>query len=892
MRILGSSLSQRRSPTVACGRFRCLLVAGLATFFGLGIVVGDTQEPQSGESMFGRENYVEYRVGDLPVILVSGHGGHLRPDEIPDRTWGTTVRDRNTRELTEAMAAEIFALTGRRPHVIISHLRRIKLDPNREIVEAAQGNEFAEQAWREFHGFIQTARELAEAEFGFGFLMDVHGHGHEIQRLELGYGLARSALNLSDAELEEPRHAWNSSLRTLKLLRPEVPFSVLLRGPLSLGQLFNEAGVPAWPSADFPSPGSAPFFTGGYITQRHTCLVDNGPIHGVQLECHYAGIRDNSANRSAFAEKFAQALQPYLWDNYGYDLGTKSVYRIFYRTNSLEKGGPGLALMFERTGLLSYASSIELELGGTAVAGVDYTLPASTASFGVNENRTRLVLTPRPQNGETGDKTIELRLAPTPLQSADTSPVVIHLGDGAGQTVRVFAMKPEVMESDGEASFQVTRTVANESLEVHLEWAGEAFPGQDYNFTWELPTSVTFEPGVAELVIPLNLVNDALPEPDKAIVLRVLPGVDYQVGGAGEAAILVRDDDRPVGIEIWLRGEQAGNRLIDFSGHARHASTLPAGSGLDSLPTEQGVAFAFNGVNNAAALPKLPSGEAFSLAFFYRLAPSSGERNLISFGERGEAGSLNIYLASATNMRTWLVSSDGGGSSSARDVPGSFVGSWVHYALSVDAEGTSRIYLNGELRRTVSGWVGPLDPKEILWLGWRRGPTGSSAFLSGAIRDFRFYSQALSSAAISALATGSQTFESWREEHGLLENAMPSEGLAGDGLPLLLRYGLGAEPLTGTLLPRYRLDWVRGQATWSFLRNIYARDLVWQVEASDGLNHGWEVVAEKSSGPEPWLVGPGLEVNEESKLVTVRDLGGYGQSDQRFLRVRIQPKTP
>ncbi|MEX2381297.1 MAG: hypothetical protein WD490_02850, partial [Opitutales bacterium] len=228
------------------------------------------QTPEPGGSLFGRENYIEYRVGNLPLILTSGHGGDILPSEIADRTWGSRGTDRNTRQLTEAIAAEIFERTGRHPHVVISHLRRLKLDPNREIEEAAQGDPLAEQAWTEFHDFIRTARAAAAEEFGFGFLMDIHGHGHDVQRVELGYALSASQLNQSVATLEQPGWGWDSSLRTLLLRRPGVGFPELLRGPRSLGHLFNLGGIPTWPSPEFPSPDNEPFFSGGYITRNHT----------------------------------------------------------------------------------------------------------------------------------------------------------------------------------------------------------------------------------------------------------------------------------------------------------------------------------------------------------------------------------------------------------------------------------------------------------------------------------------------------------------------------------------------------------------------------------------------------------------------------------------------
>ena len=52
-------------------------------------------------------------------------------------TEGATEIDANTQELARAVADEFYTRTGHRVHLIASHLHRIKLDPNREIVEAA-----------------------------------------------------------------------------------------------------------------------------------------------------------------------------------------------------------------------------------------------------------------------------------------------------------------------------------------------------------------------------------------------------------------------------------------------------------------------------------------------------------------------------------------------------------------------------------------------------------------------------------------------------------------------------------------------------------------------------------------------------------------------------------
>ena len=273
-----------------------------------------------GQAYFGPERYVEYLAGELPLVFSAPHGGRLRPDAIPDRTSGVTDADANTQELTRALHADLLARTGRHTHVVISHLHRRKLDPNRELAEAAQGSALAEQSWHDYHATIAGALAAAAAQHGFAFLVDVHGHAHPIPRLELGYALAAAQLNQSDAAFDASELVKLSTLRDLHA-RTGGSGAALLRGPGSLGDLFAQRGYRAVPSPQEPQPGQNPFFAGGYTVRRHAADPATTKVDGLQIECHRPSVRDTEENRAAFARATGDALLVYLKNRYAYAPG-------------------------------------------------------------------------------------------------------------------------------------------------------------------------------------------------------------------------------------------------------------------------------------------------------------------------------------------------------------------------------------------------------------------------------------------------------------------------------------------------------------------------------------------------------------------------------------------
>ncbi len=271
---------------------------------------------QAGASYFGRRDYVEYIPGELPVVLSAPHDGGLGPLEIANRKGGTQVGDQNTLPLTLAVRDALIELTGLAPHVVLSHLHRAKLDPNREIVEAAEGNPFAERAWTEYHEFIRTARSTI-ATRGEGMYFDMHGHGHAIERVELGYLLTPEDLNRSDASISSLSYVLRSSIREIGRDSP-VPFAEVLRGPVSFGGMLEAEDVPAIPSPTSPMPGDDPYFTGGYSTWQHGSLFDTELVSGIQLEHHFRGLRDTDLNQQRYAAILSRVIRDYMLQHMGY----------------------------------------------------------------------------------------------------------------------------------------------------------------------------------------------------------------------------------------------------------------------------------------------------------------------------------------------------------------------------------------------------------------------------------------------------------------------------------------------------------------------------------------------------------------------------------------------
>lgn len=274
-----------------------------------------SQTYSPGEIYFDSTGFVEYRAGNLPIILSAPHGGNWSPDSIPDRdcTGCSYLMDSYTRVISWGLYNKIYEITGCYPYLIMNRLHRRKFDANRDIGDAADGNPLIEQAWHNYHDFINGAKSKIEQHYGKGLFLDVHGHSHTIQRIELGYLFSGQELREPDEVLNSNTFIESSAIRSLvndNIL--DLRHSGLLRGDFSFGTLLDDKGFPSVPSATDPFPDiGEPYFSGGYNTGRHGSGNNDGFIDAIQIEMNQE-IRFDDDIRDILIDSLAHSIIQYI----------------------------------------------------------------------------------------------------------------------------------------------------------------------------------------------------------------------------------------------------------------------------------------------------------------------------------------------------------------------------------------------------------------------------------------------------------------------------------------------------------------------------------------------------------------------------------------------------
>ena len=218
----------------------------------------------------------------------------------------TTVKDLNTVELaTELHQALCDRFGGQCPATVISLLHRVKLDANRPVDDATFGEPLAVEAYNEYHGFISAERSRMGTTPAL--YIDLHAHGHSIQRALLGY-----LVSGPDLDSGNPIDPNTTSIRSIAGIVGG-DFDELLRGQRSFGTMLETAGFRAVPSFAEPGPGGYSYFSGGYSTKVHGSR-DGGRVDGIQIESPSSFRK--LPTRTSYVAALAETVTNYLAINY------------------------------------------------------------------------------------------------------------------------------------------------------------------------------------------------------------------------------------------------------------------------------------------------------------------------------------------------------------------------------------------------------------------------------------------------------------------------------------------------------------------------------------------------------------------------------------------------
>lgn len=128
--------------------------------------------------------------GDLPILLVSPHGGSELLEDVPIRDKAASSDPHFTRSkdlLTAELTMQLYNAfpAGKRPSVLICNVHRKYVDMNRSFTDAAESSR-GQAIYTEFHQALENELQRLVGRHGWALLLDIHGQRAEDFDLVIG----------------------------------------------------------------------------------------------------------------------------------------------------------------------------------------------------------------------------------------------------------------------------------------------------------------------------------------------------------------------------------------------------------------------------------------------------------------------------------------------------------------------------------------------------------------------------------------------------------------------------------------------------------------------------------------------------------------------------------
>ena len=209
--------------------------------------------------------------------------------------------------------------------------------------------------------------------------------------------------------------------------------------------------------------------------------------------------------------------------------------------NASEPGANTGAFTFTRTGATTASLQVIFAVGGTATSGTDYVaLPASIA-IPIGQSSATLILTPVDNQLFEVNESVNVTLSANAnygIGNPNSASVTIADNDVPVVSISAFdANASEVALDTGVVRFSRN---GDTSLPLTIDFTvgGSATSGDDFT---AVGTSITFPAALATVDLTITPVADPLAEGPETVIVTVVDGVAYNLGGSPSATVTIAD---------------------------------------------------------------------------------------------------------------------------------------------------------------------------------------------------------------------------------------------------------------------------------------------------------------------------------------------------------------
>lgn len=206
-----------------------------------------------------------------------------------------------------------------------------------------------------------------------------------------------------------------------------------------------------------------------------------------------------------------------------------------------------------RTGDTSSALTVNFDLSGTALNGIDYDRAANSLTIPSGQASANLTITPIDDSEVEGDETVILTLSENAgytIGTPNTATVTIGDNDSPppppppNPVVTVNASDDSASEAGPDTGeFSIARNGdTSAALAVNFSLTGSAVNGTDYS---PLSTTATIPAGSNSVTVKVEPIDDTIVEGDETVILTLSESAGYTIGPPNTATVTIKDNDSP-----------------------------------------------------------------------------------------------------------------------------------------------------------------------------------------------------------------------------------------------------------------------------------------------------------------------------------------------------------